>query len=54
MQFVVTKQIAVEAETPEEAITKAAEGKTVSIQVNPRPQQPQLRPGIPAQQTAVK
>lgn len=35
MQFIVTKQIAVEAETPEKAAT--AEGETISINVVRRP-----------------
>ena len=49
MQFVITKQIAVEAETPEEAVQKIAEGNTISLSVNPRPQlpQPAVRPGQP-------
>ena len=38
MQFVITKQIAVEAETPEEAAQKIGEGNTISLSVNPRPQ----------------
>src|SRR4029077_20297223 len=38
MQFIITKQIAVEAETPEEAFTKIAEGTTISVSVNARPQ----------------
>lgn len=38
MQFVVTKQIAVEAESPEEAVAKAGtEGNTISLNVNLRP-----------------
>jgi hypothetical protein len=41
MQFIITKQIAVEAETPEEAFAKAAEGTTISFNVTARPQQPQ-------------
>jgi hypothetical protein len=45
MQYIVTKQIAVEAETHEEAISKLSEGRTISISVNERPQ-PQL-PGMP-------
>jgi hypothetical protein len=40
MQFIITKQIAVEAETPEEAFAKASEGTTISVSVNARPQQP--------------
>jgi hypothetical protein len=40
MQFIITKQIAVEAETPEEAFAKASEGTTISFSVNARPQQP--------------
>jgi len=53
MQFVITKQIAVEAETAEEAMSKVNEGKTISMSVSQRPQpqaQPQIpvRPNIPA------
>jgi hypothetical protein len=52
MQFVVTKQIAVEAETPEEAVAKSGGGKTISLASNPRPPQPvqqtPLRPLIPS------
>jgi hypothetical protein len=44
MQFIITKQIAVEAETPEEAIAKAAEGTTIALSVNARPQQTQRQP----------
>ena len=44
MQFIVTRQIAVEAETPEEAVAKISEGQTVSLSVNPRPQPMQQRP----------
>jgi hypothetical protein len=43
MQFIITKQIAVEAETPEEAVTKIAEGATISLSVNAR-SQPQAVP----------
>ncbi len=39
MQYVITKQIAVEAETPEEAVAKINEGNTISLNVSPRPQQ---------------
>jgi hypothetical protein len=52
MQFIGTKQIAVEAETAEEAVVKIAEGQgqTISLSVNPRPQpSSQLRPGMPLQ-----
>jgi hypothetical protein len=41
MQFVISKQIATEADTPEEALAKnpTPEGsKTISMSVNPRPQ----------------
>jgi len=38
MQFVITKQIAVEAETPEEAVQKINEGSTISLNVSLRPQ----------------
>jgi hypothetical protein len=44
MQFIITRQIAVEAETPEEAVAKISEGQTVSMSVNPRPQPMQQRP----------
>jgi len=44
MQFVITKQIAVEAETPEEAVAKSGEGKTISLTATPRPQQTQQPP----------
>lgn len=40
MQFVITKQIAVEAETPEEAVQKINDGKTISLSVGIRPGQP--------------
>lgn len=46
MQYVITKQIAVEAETPEEAVGKIKEGNTISLSVNPRPQ-PQQAAGQP-------
>jgi len=49
MQFVITKQIAVEAETAEEALSKVNEGKTISMSVSQRPQQqaqPPVRPNI--------
>jgi hypothetical protein len=46
MQFVITKQIAVEAETPEEAVAKIGQGQTISLNVNPRPQ-PQAQPERP-------
>jgi len=38
MQFVITKQIAVDADTPEDAVAKMSEGKTISINVQLRPQ----------------
>jgi len=50
MQFVITKQIAVEAETAEEAMSKINEGKTISISVSQRPQAQlpvSVRPNIP-------
>jgi hypothetical protein len=49
MQFIVTRQVAVEAETPEEAVAKISEGQTISLSINPR--QPIQRP---AQPTTVK
>ena len=47
MQYIVTKQIAVEADEPEEAAYKSkTEGKVISLAVNPRPQpQPQQPTG---------
>ena len=50
MQFVVTRQIAVEAETPEEAVAKIADGQTISLSVNPRPQPMVQRPQPSPQQ----
>lgn len=44
-QFVIVKQIAVEAETPEEAVGKINEGRTISLTVNARPMQPGQVPG---------
>ena len=38
MQFIVTRQIAIEADTPEEAVAKLSEGATISLSVNPRQQ----------------
>jgi hypothetical protein len=38
MEYIVTKQIRVEAETPEEAVAKMAEGQTIGLNVNIRPQ----------------
>ena len=43
MEWIVAKQITVEAETPEEAVQKINEGKTISFTVSLRPQ-PQQRP----------
>ena len=37
MQWVVTKQVAVEAETVEEAVAKAGSGQTIALTVNVRP-----------------
>ena len=42
MEWIVAKQIAVEAETPEEAVQKIGEGKTISFTVTLRP--PSARP----------
>lgn len=44
-QFVITKLIAVEAETPEEAVAKISEGQTISLSVALRPMQPGQAPG---------
>lgn len=43
MTFIITKQISVEATTPEEAISKIAEGTTIAISVNARPQPQQQK-----------
>lgn len=43
MTFIVTKQIKVEAETPEEAFAKITEGETIAISVNARPPQPPVK-----------
>lgn len=40
MQYIITKQMAVEAETPEEAVAKINEGQTISLAVSLRPIQP--------------
>ncbi len=48
MQYVITKQIAVEAENPEEAVAKINEGQTISLNVNPRPQAAQATGNIRA------
>jgi len=51
MQYIVTKQIAIEAESPEEAVVKAGDGQTISMSVSQRPQPAQqlqqVRPGVP-------
>jgi hypothetical protein len=47
MQFIITKQIAVEAETPEEAFTKISEGATISLSVNARLQPGQMPGQVP-------
>jgi hypothetical protein len=40
MQYIVTKQIAVEADSPEDAAAKSkTNGNVISLSVNPRPQQ---------------
>jgi hypothetical protein len=44
MQFIITKQIAVEAETAEEAVTKITEGTTISLSVNARTPLQQIPP----------
>lgn len=40
MQFLVIKQIAVEADTPEEAVAKASEGATVALSATLRKETP--------------
>jgi hypothetical protein len=40
MQWLINKQVAVEAETPEEAVAKINEGKTISFSVTQRPLPP--------------
>lgn len=47
-KYIITKQIAVEAESPEEAVAKINEGKTVSFSVSERAQaQAQVQIGRP-------
>jgi hypothetical protein len=55
MEWIVQKQIAVEAETPEEAVQKINEGKTISFNVSLRPQaqRPQVM-SIPSVSTNLK
>jgi hypothetical protein len=48
MQYIVTKQIAVEAGTPEEAVAKMAEGQTIGLSVSVRPQLAQQVSGFVA------
>jgi len=48
MEFIVTKQISVEADTPEEAVAKNAEGRTISVTATLRPQ-PAVRPPMVGQ-----
>lgn len=43
MQFIVRKEIAVEAETPEEAVANSDNGKTISIAAMARPQPPPVQ-----------
>ena len=47
MQFIISKQIAVEAETPEEAVANIATGKSLGLQVTARGVTPQ-RPAMVA------
>jgi hypothetical protein len=49
MQFIVNRQIAIDAETPEEALekTKPVGGTSISFNVNPRPQPPPRPQGLP-------
>lgn len=49
MQFIVNRQIAIDTETPEEALekTKPSEGTSISLSVNPRPQPPQTPTRMP-------
>ena len=49
MEFIVTKQISVEADTVEEAVAKNAEGKTISISATLRPQPTAVRPPMVGQ-----
>lgn len=50
MQYIVTRQIAVEADSPEEAVAKQATGIAIALNVSPRQptvQQPIQRPPTP-------
>lgn len=44
MKYVITKQIAVDAESPEDAVAKINTGKTISFNVNERPEPQQSQP----------
>jgi hypothetical protein len=51
MQYIVTKQFAVEADSPEDAAYKSkTEGNVVALSVNPRPQAVAQAPGLTAQE----
>ncbi len=56
MDYVITKTIAVQAETPEEAVAKINEGNTIALNVAPRPSPVQAgRPsGLPAVPTNMR
>ncbi len=55
MEFIVSRQIAITAGTPEEALekTKPIEGTSISFNVSPRPQQIPIRPMFPTVPQAV-
>lgn len=53
MKYIVTKQIEVEAESPEEAVAKSKEGSTISLNAQPRPQPAQPAAGAPKVQFQV-
>jgi len=54
MEWIVAKQIAVEAETPEEAVQKIGEGKTISFTVSLRPQPRPQGMALPSVPTNMK
>jgi len=50
MDYIVTKQLAVEADSPEEAAYKSkTEGIVMALSVNPRPQPMMSQPTVPSE-----
>lgn len=49
VQYIIVKQITVEGETPEDALSKINEGRTIGININERPQAQGPRVQTPVQ-----